>query len=128
MTRRPMTRRPFLSATAMAGAALALLAGCASGPVHSPPSPALSDGAAAAFKHQAGWQPLSKVASNEALPAADAWWRIFNDAELDRLMQTANAGNLDVAQAAARDRQARALWRQAGAARWPQLGVSASAL
>ncbi|HIV70341.1 MAG TPA: efflux transporter outer membrane subunit [Candidatus Aquabacterium excrementipullorum] len=116
------------SAAAMAAAAMALLTGCASGPAHPPPSPALSEAAATAFKHQAGWQPLSKMAPGAISSATEPWWRVFNDAELDRLMQTASAGNLDIAQATARDRQARALWRQAGAIRSPQLGVSASAL
>ena len=127
----PMTRSRLFStasAAAMAAAAMALLTGCASGPAHPPPSPALSEAAATAFKHQAGWQPLSKMAPGAISSATEPWWRVFNDAELDRLMQTASAGNLDIAQATARDRQARALWRQAGAIRSPQLGVSASAL
>lgn len=119
-----MIPMPSVRLTALLGLFTALLAGCSTGPVHPPPSAALSEAATAGFKHQAGWQPLSALTP----PAAGPWWQSFGDAELDRLMQAASAANLDVAQAAARDRQARALWRQAGAARWPQLGVSASAL
>lgn len=110
--------------SALIGVCVALLAGCAAGPAHPPPSAELSEAAAASFKHQAGWQPMP----SQPLASTAAWWQAFGDAELDRLMQAANADNLDVAQAAARDRQARALWRQAGAARRPQLGLSGSAL
>ncbi|MFY9477804.1 MAG: hypothetical protein WAQ08_09130, partial [Aquabacterium sp.] len=103
---------PSVRLTALLGLFTALLAGCSTGSVHPPPSAALSESATAGFKHQAGWQPLSALTP----PAAGPWWQSFGDAELDRLMQAANTANLDVAQAAARDRQARALWRQAGAA------------
>lgn len=109
---------------ALIGVCVAMLAGCAAGPAHPPPSAELSQAAAASFRHQAGWQPMP----SQPLASTAAWWQAFGDAELDRLMQAANADNLDVAQAAARDRQARALWRQAGAARRPQLGLSGSAL
>lgn len=119
-----MIPTPSVRSAALLGLFTALLAGCSTGPVQPPPSTTLSEMAAAGFKHQAGWQPLSALTP----PATGPWWRSFGDAELDRLMQAANAANLDVAQAAARDRQARALWRQAGAARGLQAGVSASAL
>lgn len=119
-----MIRLPSILSPVLIGVCAALVAGCAAGPAHPPVSADLSAVAQAGFRHQQGWQPVSSAPQ----PSAGAWWQVFDDAELDRLMQRAGTDNLDVAQAAARDRQARALWRQAGAARGPQLGLSASAL
>jgi NodT family efflux transporter outer membrane factor (OMF) lipoprotein len=56
-------------------------------------------------------------------PAAD-WWKGFGDPQLDSLMAVAQANNLDLAQAAARLRQADARARQAGAALLPTLSVN----
>nr|WP_274605266.1 efflux transporter outer membrane subunit [Phaeovibrio sulfidiphilus] len=55
------------------------------------------------------------------------WWRRLNDPELDSLIDEAVAGNLDVATAEARIREARAGYRQAGGALWPDVTGSASA-
>jgi NodT family efflux transporter outer membrane factor (OMF) lipoprotein len=60
-----------------------------------------------------------------AWPAKD-WWTHFNDPQLAALMDQAQANNLDIAQAAARLRQADARARQAGAALLPQVGGSAA--
>jgi len=57
----------------------------------------------------------------------DRWWEAFNDPELDRLMQMAFSGNLDLAQAYARMEQARAAAREAGAQRVPSLTANAAA-
>lgn len=57
----------------------------------------------------------------------DRWWRGFGDAQLDRLVTCALTNNLSLVQAEARLRQARALAVQAGAARQPELSLSASA-
>ncbi|NID14670.1 efflux transporter outer membrane subunit [Luteibacter yeojuensis] len=65
------------------------------------------------------WQP--------ALPSEAAargeWWKVFGDAVLDRLEAEALAGNLDLAAAAARVKEARAVERRTNADRFP--GISA---
>ena len=53
------------------------------------------------------------------------WWKAFGDPELDRLQEKALNANLDLRQAWARLAQADALARQAAAAQWPELGLSA---
>src|SRR6185312_10915118 len=53
-------------------------------------------------------------------------WTGFGDTQLSTLMTAAEAGNLDIAQAAARLRQADARARQAGAALLPSLGLNAN--
>jgi outer membrane protein, multidrug efflux system len=71
----------------------------------------------------------------QALPAAtaadaqlpDPWWRIFDDATLDRLVDEALTHNPDAAVAAARVAQARALLRMANGERLPALDLEGSA-
>ena len=60
-----------------------------------------------------------------AWPATD-WWKGFGDSQLNTLIETAHANNLDIAQAEARLRQADARARQAGAALLPTLGLNAN--
>lgn len=55
------------------------------------------------------------------------WWRSLGSAELDALVQAAQAQSLDAAAAAARLRQAEATARQAGAALLPALTASLDA-
>ena len=66
------------------------------------------------------------AAGTAVQPAAD-WWRAFNDAELDRLVQEALERNADIARALARVAQARAQLGAAEADRAPQLGLEAGA-
>ena len=91
-----------------------LASGCAT-----TPPPALAPGdVPAAFEQKApGNAPL--------WPARD-WWTHYGDPQLSSLMDQAQAGNLDIAQAAARLRQADARARQAGAALLPTLGANGS--
>lgn len=60
-----------------------------------------------------------------ALP--DPWWKIFNDATLDGLIEEALSHNPDVAIAAARVAEARALARIANADRLPFLNIEGNA-
>lgn len=116
----PHEQRPRAAASRLLGVtALAVaLAGCAL----TPPGPA----EAPALPSQ--WQaPLpSAAASATKLPhggqAAElaTWWSRFDDPLLPRLIDAAQQGNGDVAQAAARIAQARATVRTAGAEYWPQ--------
>lgn len=65
-------------------------------------------------------------AAGVALP--DPWWKIFDDARLNLLIDEALARNPDVAIAAARVEQARAGLRIANADRMPTLGAQSEAL
>jgi len=104
-----MMRRLLVS-----GAAMALLAGCAS-----TPPPGLKPGDVPAAFEQKG------VVNAPIWPARD-WWTNYGDPQLATLMDQAQANNLDIAQAAARLRQADARARQAGAALLPQVGARAN--
>lgn len=55
------------------------------------------------------------------------WWELIGSPELNRLVERALADNLDLAQAYARLRQARAAAVVAGAARWPDLNAAGGA-
>lgn len=55
------------------------------------------------------------------------WWKKLRDPTLDRLVDEAVAGNLDVASAKARVREARASYNQATGALFPSIDGSASA-
>ena len=54
-----------------------------------------------------------------------SWWTRFDDPVLTRLVEDTEAGNLDLASAASRVRQARAALIQARSARLPTIGASA---
>ena len=81
-----------------------------------PPAPAVET--------PAGWQ--AATGAGPAWPDA-AWWRGFHSPELDRLIEAARAGNLDIAAAIARVRQADAQVRIAGAALLPTLDTTLNA-
>jgi len=69
------------------------------------------------------------AAAAPAAPAAapdPAWWRAFGAPDLDRLMAAAMGGNLDIAAAVARMRQADEALRIAGAQLLPFVDASAS--
>ena len=57
-----------------------------------------------------------------------AWWNVYRDPQLQALIRTALAGNRDVQLAAARVRQARALYGVSQLARLPQVDASLGAL
>ena len=97
-------------------AAAALLSGC----LTLGPMPSLNNAdVPAAFEQM--------PATNAPIwPAAD-WWRGFGSPELDGLIATAQAQNLDLAAAEARVLQADARIRQAGANLLPNVGLGADA-
>jgi NodT family efflux transporter outer membrane factor (OMF) lipoprotein len=79
-----------------------------------------------------GWQGVSapapdpiSVAVSEPVALVD-WWKSFDDNTLTSLIERAIRSNLDVRQAGARIRQARAERRVGGAALWPTLDSFAS--
>ena len=64
------------------------------------------------------------VANNAPIWPASDWWKGYGDPQLSALIEKAQTGNLDLAQAEARLRQADARARQAGAALLPTLGLN----
>ncbi|MBX9883753.1 MAG: TolC family protein, partial [Novosphingobium sp.] len=63
----------------------------------------------------------------EAVPLAERWWQSFGDPVLDRMVETALGGNLDIAAAAARLEQAAAGVKAARGALLPQASLDATA-
>ena len=119
-----MSARSQTSRVAFGAVLIAALAACAIGPEHQRPSAA----APTAYKEaptEAGatWFPAAPA---DALDRGD-WWRLFGDAALNELMAQVEPANQNVAAAVANYRQAQALVREARAARFPVLGVSAAA-
>ncbi len=106
---------------------LALLAGCAVGPDYHRP-PALGTNSLPA---QFGDLSITNVGAwKTAEPAAhlprDAWWTIYNDAELDRLETLAASNNQQIALAVANFDQARAAVKVAQANFFPQISAAPS--
>ncbi len=103
-------------------AAALVLAGCSLAPTYKVPEtatvPAFKE-AEAAQAEGAQW----KTATPSEGAQRGEWWKIFGDAELDRLIAASGAGNQDLAVAAARLKQARALTGVAEADQYPQLSV-----
>lgn len=94
-----------------------MLAGCAVGPDYQ--RPVVDVGAQ--YRAVAGWTPARPA--DDVLPTD--WWRLFNDAALDQLMQDVLVSNQTIAQVEAQYRQAQALLRASGALFFPVLGVDA---
>ena len=94
-----------------------LLAACAVGPDYHRPVPL----------------PPEQIKLREALdngavtptPLPPRWWSLFEDPELDRLVEQALSKNIDLRVAAANLQRARALLSEAGAARLPTSDASA---
>ncbi len=103
-----MIRIPLLSLLVLG------LGACAVGPDYAPPALDLP-------------QRWSGAAGGKTSPRPSEWWRGFRDPTLNALIDQAIAGNLDVAQAKARIREARAAREQAVGALFPQIDGGASA-
>ena len=96
---------------ALASATLALaLAACAVGPNYQ--KPAAPGGAAPTLRE-------GDIAQVAPTPLPEKWWRLFNDATLDGLVERALVNNTDLRQAAANLQRARASLREATAGRLP---------
>lgn len=108
--------------------ALILTAGCAVGPDYHRP-PALGTKALPArfgdisITNAGEW----KVAEPSAQLPRGAWWKIYNDAELDRLETFAATNNQQIALAVANFDQARAAMKVAQANFFPQISANPSA-
>ena len=91
-----------------------VLAACTVGPDYHPSS-------ASQLGVPASWQTPADSSAEDL----SQWWQKFDDPVLTRLVDRAVTGNLDIAQAAARLRQAREALVQAKANQVPNLGASA---
>ena len=110
-------RSPRRKRRPLAGLCLALLAaGCTVGPDYRTPEVAVP----------AAWGSAG-VDIPAAAPRLAQWWQRLGDPQLDALVEEAVVGNLDVATAKARIREARAGFRQAGGALYPTVEGSGSA-
>lgn len=94
------------------------LAGCAVGPNYVKPTPPPTE--AGRFV-EGGVSPA--VAQT---PATQDWWRLFDDADLDRLVAEALAHNTDIRVAAANLQKSRAILSEARSARLPTTQTDAS--
>ena len=106
---------------AITALSLLALAGCAVGPNFKPPATQVPDSYYSLEKTKAA--PASQVTPDPA--ALMRWWQGFHDPILDSLVQLALSGNLDLKQAEARIRQARAARGIAVAGVFPQVNGSA---
>ena len=92
------------------------LAGCTVGPDYRRPTVPVP----------AHW---SEAAASEhaASPVPADWWKLYGDPKLDALIRRALRANLDLAGAADRMREARAMLRAQRAASWPRVDATAAA-
>jgi len=110
----PFRRRPSRSliATVITLVTFALLQGCMTvGPDYEPPD----------YRAPDRWQSelVHGIATGEA--PLQAWWQVLNDPVLDRLMGRAVEGNLDLREAYARIKEARAIRGIAKGERYPDV-------
>ncbi|WP_459666213.1 TolC family protein, partial [Novosphingobium sp. 11B] len=111
-----MTLPRFLCSAALA---LALSACATAGPDYHPPENAVSNAPAA----QGTFNSANGAAfSQEPLP--DHWWKLYDDPRLDALVEQALAANTDLRAADANLDRARAVLREAAAARTLSTAVS----
>jgi len=97
---------------------IALLSGCAVGPKYVRPKAPIPK----MYKENADW----KIAQPQDEIIHGAWWKVFNDPQLDALEDEVNISNQNIVQAQAQYAQAYALVQAAKSALFPTLGVGAS--
>ncbi|HEY0200318.1 MAG TPA: TolC family protein, partial [Burkholderiaceae bacterium] len=113
----------FFARPALVVACLAMLAACSSALPYQRPAIDVPATYKEGVAGSSVWQPADPQA-----PATvpDAWWTLFNDAELNRLQDQAASGNQDLAQSVARLRAARAAVGSSQAALWPSVSANLS--
>ena len=113
-----MRQPPGRAIHALSALAAALaLSGCAVGPDYQRPELAA---APAQFKEDGTWRPAVPAPADAKQP----WWQAFGDADLNALVEQANAANQTLRQAESQLRNAQALVLNAGAQLWPIVGVT----
>lgn len=114
-----MTR--YANITTIAGvtaATLIALAGCTVGPNYAAPEGESAD---------ASWPEPLEAGLTAQKAEIKQWWKTLNDEKLDALVERSLAGSLDLKEAAARVREARAIRGVVGADQYPTVNVGASA-
>lgn len=97
---------------------LVLSASCAAGPEYVRPAADVP----AAYKEMEGW----KTARPKDSSLKGAWWKLFNDPQLNALEEQVTVSNQNLAAAEAQFRQARALVQAARASYFPTVTAGAS--
>lgn len=110
----------WLRSTSAVVLGIMMLGGCVSGPDYRPP--AQPSGTAGPFIAARG------PAVQPSAPVPSAWWKLYGDPVLDRLIDDALAANTDIRSAAARVEQARAALREVEVDRLPHGGVEATSV
>src|ERR1019366_4654765 len=106
-----------------AGVLVALLSGCALGPDYVRPNPIASADSGAKdltskdFKERKGWKPMAP----SDLADRGAWWTVYREQELDRLVAQVEISNQTVAAAEANYRQASEMIREGQAGLFPTI-------
>lgn len=114
-------KKLFTASKILCSIGLLLAAGCMVGPNFQPPQTAVP----------ADWAGVTEQNSDYSIPTTSQplelveWWRGFEDDKLTSLIERGIQSNLDLRQAKARIRQARAARGLAGAAFWPAANASA---
>lgn len=117
-----MSPSALLACVALNVMTLAGLAGCAVGPDYKRPDLALPSGYATSVATDA---KDGSGASALAMPSIPAdWWRIYNDPQLDDLVASALANNVDLRLAIARIDEARGALRETRAALFPEVDLA----
>lgn len=129
MTHRKGSARQCITRLAGVCALTGMLSGCLLGPDYERPAVELPD--AYRTPPQVASQPAAVTSVNQAprSPSAEVmkeWWTLFNDPVLNDLIVSAQKNNADIQIAVARLGQAQALARQAGAALYPTVNLTAS--
>jgi len=109
----------FLARLTLTLTTVVVLSGCLLGPDYERPEVPLPE----SFRASPSVTPTGNVTNEVVLVE---WWTLFNDAVLNDLVASAQKNNADVQIAVARLGQALALARQAGAALYPTLNMTAS--
>ncbi|MCF7767127.1 efflux transporter outer membrane subunit [Achromobacter pulmonis] len=111
----------FLPRAGLTLALCAALAACAVGPDYQRPALDLGN----VYKEGQGEVPGWKRAEPRDVADRGQWWRVYDDATLDGLVDRLNASNQTIAQAEANYRQALGLVRGARAGFFPTVGAGA---
>jgi outer membrane protein, multidrug efflux system len=109
-------RRPMLTRATIAASATLAIAGCTVGPDYHAPRADAPD----------AWPAPLEAGVSAGAPDLREWWRGFHDPGLDSLVDRALTGSLDLREAAARVREARALRGITAADQWPTVNANAS--
>lgn len=121
---------PLLPAFALRGvavSALVLLSACAVGPDYVRPQVDVGSHFLQTPTQSSEFGTWQQVQAQGAVQVPDThWWRIFQDAELDRLMRALNDSNPSLEQAQARYQQAQANLRQTRSTLFPQLDLASN--